>query len=410
MKNITTCVTAAFAALALFSCTATAGTNDPSITAITTLKDGSSLKGKLLTSELKGSTIFAPNLTLNFSSIKSLTFPGTNSTAKTSLVNGDNITIDVQNASFDLLTVLGQLTIQRDKIRSMSITTRQLVKSPNGLTDGDYCIIDISGGKESEAFPVWYSNTLPEGDEFKTTSIVFKKIPAGSFMMCNKAKVTITKPFFIGVYEVTRKQMQLLSATAANDAWVRNRFATGRGASLAANFICFDQIRGTNAGSRWPESNEVDPNTPIALLREKTGLKIDLPTEAQWEYACRAGTTSPYNNGGDSVEDLKKLGRFGGSGNGQGGDLAIVGSYAPNAWGLYDMHGNVFEWCLDHGPWVIHECSDPVGAKIGESRCLRGGSISYRADECTSDFRYYGPGYPSNASGYFGFRLAIAVE
>ena len=81
-------------------------------------------------------------------------------------------------------------------------------------------------------------------------------------------------------------------------------------------------------------------------------MGCDLPTEAQWEYACRAGTNSEYNNGGDKEEDLKQVGRYkGNQSDGKGGSNGPVpvGSYLPNAWMLYDMHGNAIEWCLDYG-------------------------------------------------------------
>ena len=398
-KNLLLCAICAFV-LGFVSMPTTA--NDFTLAATATLRDGSILKGTLLTDDIKGAAIFDNSLKLPAANIKSMTFCDTNGNASVTLVNGDSISLEIATPVFELDTILGKLSLVRDKLSSLGISARRIVK-PNGLTDGDYCIIDISGGSSATSFPIWYSNVLPEGDEFKTTSIVLKKIPAGSFLMCNQAKVTISKPFFIGVYEVTRRQYQLLEA---NDAWAKKWWKNGNNPDYPANFITYNMIRGTSAGAQWPASDAVDPGSIIDILRKKTGIKFDLPTEAQWEYACRAGTTSLYNNGGNSESDLQKLGRYRGSGRG----LVTVGSYQPNAWGLYDMHGNVFEWCLDWGPWPLANSVDPVGRPNGSNRCLRGGCIDYRADECTADFRYYSYGYPSNESAFFGFRLACPTK
>ena len=389
-------------ALALCCVTTTATADDYTLSATASLRDGSTLKGKLLTDSIKGAALFDDSLKLSAADIKSMAFSGTNGDAKVTLVNGDRISLKVATSAFDLESSLGKLSILRNNMSQLAIAAHRVAK-PNGLSDGDYCIIDISGGPDAASFPVWYSDALPEGDEFKTTSIVLKKIPAGSFRMCNRATVTISKPFFIGVYEVTRRQFELLST---DDAWQKRHWKTGDHSEFPANSLSYDLIRGSSSGARWPSSDSVDEGTVLDTLRKKTGLKFDLPTEAQWEYACRAGTTSAYNNGGDTEADLQKLGRYRGSGRG----LAAVGSYQPNAWGLYDMHGNVFEWCLDWGPWSLNDCTDPVGNPNGGSRCLRGGSLDYRADECTSDFRYYAYGHPSNESFFYGLRLACPAK
>ena len=145
---------------------------------------------------------------------------------------------------------------------------------------------------------------------------------------------------------------------------------------------------------------------------------FDLPTEFQWEYACRAGTTGAFNttnaynnaNSGEQEAQLKKLGRYSGNntdGRGPGDAHTIVGSYEPNQWGLYDMHGNVFEWCLD---WfkadvqTLAQEGDPVGPASGSSRVRRGGSWDYAVGDCRSACRYYWS--PSSAHDYVGFRLS----
>ena len=274
----------------------------------------------------------------------------------------------------------------------------------NGEVGAQYCVIDISGGPDAAVYPVSYTDRLTTGDEVKTTKILLKRIDPGSFMMCNKAKVTISKPYYIGVYELTQRQYDHIKSDRT---WPRPK--TFREPAFK---FCYNQLRGTKKGAMWPKSAEVDDDSLIGILRKKTGLKLlDLPTEAQWEYACRAGTTSRYNSGGDSVAHLCRVARYAGTKNdGKGEDLAEVGSYEPNAWGLYDMHGNVFEWCLDWRWDIVKDCVDPKGAETGGSRCLRGGCFAYKDYECTSDFRYYSYGYPSNDSCFYGVRLACGIE
>ena len=288
------------------------------------------------------------------------------------------------------------------------------------MTTARYVVVDLAASKDADACSVVGLDEVPAGgwtDEYKTSKMVFRRIEPGEFMMCNRAKVKITKPYYVGVFEVTQGQYDLVMGEDAiklmdeykiGDRWHYN---PKKWPTLPVQDMSYNILRGTQKGALWPASAEVDGNSFIGKLRVLLKNEgFDLPTEAQWEYACRAGTTSRYNNGGDAVEDLKKLAKFkdtmrdGKTGKDQ--ETAPVGSYLPNAWGLYDMHGNVFEWCLDW-QWRLVDCADPKGAESGSQRCLRGGSLYYRADECTSDFRYYGLSNPNNASGYFGVRVAF---
>lgn len=153
-----------------------------------------------------------------------------------------------------------------------------------------------------------------------------------------------------------------------------------------------------------------------------------LPTEAQWEYACRAGTTTPFSLGnagngkslygsqanfnGGYPYDLEQDGlilEYEGSDNAYLAKTSPVGSYTPNAWGLYDMHGNVFEWCIDlwdgSANYPATEVTDPV-VTVGDNRVLRGGSWLNYSQVCRSAFRSYG--IPGCAFEYIGFRVAFA--
>jgi formylglycine-generating enzyme required for sulfatase activity len=148
-------------------------------------------------------------------------------------------------------------------------------------------------------------------------------------------------------------------------------------------------------------------NATVTADWNKNGYR--LPTEAQWEYACRAGTTTPFNTGNNITTDQANYdGNFPYNNNPVGAYLertTAVGSYAPNQWGLYDMHGNVFEWCWDwYGTYESDMQSDPTGAVSGPGRMLRGGSWINFGLYLRSAFRNIinGPSYWNNN---IGFRL-----
>src|SRR5262249_49882450 len=118
----------------------------------------------------------------------------------------------------------------------------------------------------------------------------------------------------------------------------------------------------------------------LQRLGEKEGHSYRLPTESEWEYACRAGTTTRYHFGATSPDDQANCRGRNASGKGMGGKYeektTPVGTFRPNGWGLYDMHGNVWEWCLDwYGPYPKGEAVDPAGPPNGDRRVFRGGSF-----------------------------------
>ena len=128
-------------------------------------------------------------------------------------------------------------------------------------------------------------------------------------------------------------------------------------------------------------------------------MKFDFPTGEEWEYACRAGTTTRYNCGDELTESDANFDEI-------FGVTTPVKSFAPNAWGFYDMHGNVWEWCSDwYSDYSSTSCVDPQGPKSGSLRVLRGGSWCSSAENCRSALRSnYDPSYlRSNC----GFRLAL---
>ena len=286
---------------------------------------------------------------------------------------------------------------------NVSVTVSLVNTDPEVVNNSLYYVIDLSGGTSAASYPITTLSAPPGGvwsDEYKTTKLVLRRLEAGSFRMNGSYDVTLTKPFYIGVFEVTQKQYELVTG---------NKPSYYKGDTRPVEYVSWNTIRGNSDSYNWPNVKTVDPNSFVGLLRSKTGLSLDLPTEAQWEYACRAGTTSSYNNGGNTEADLKTLGRYSGNRNdGRGGysEHTKVGSYAPNDLGLYDMHGNVWEWCLD---WYgsLSNGSDPIGSVSGSYRVLRGGSWYYDASYCTSSYRFNRA--PSCNSYDGGFRLACSA-
>ena len=168
-----------------------------------------------------------------------------------------------------------------------------------------YCVIDLSGGKSAAAYPVEYMSEPPNGGfntyEYKTTKLVLKRVAAGSFIMGytqtdTNHMVTLTKPFYMGLYEVTQRQWELV--TGDNPCYWSSY---GKGDAFPVDYVSYYDIRGSSNGSKWPASNAVDSSSFLGKLRARTGLDFDLPTEAQWEYTCRAGTTTKFSYG-DSAD------------------------------------------------------------------------------------------------------------
>ena len=297
--------------------------------------------------------------------------------------------------------------------------------SPNASSDALYLVVDIASGPKARKYRVTYlKNAPPKGwtKEHRTKKLVLRRIEAGSFVMGDKPKdeshrVTLTKPFYMGVFETTQRQWELVMGD--------NPAAT-KGEMRPVERVSWNSIRGDSPVHDWPTKKTVAADSFVGRLRARTGLDFDLPTEAQWEYACRAGTTSLYNNGGDGEDDLRKVGRFGMNQSERmekenDADLAkhrpdraggfdarhtVVGSYAPNAWGLYDMHGNVSELCLDWKGWLTGG-TDPLGAPKGRWRAKRGGSWHETAASCTSSCRDFFN--PPSVREYIGFRLSCTV-
>ena len=236
-------------------------------------------------------------------------------------------------------------------------------------------------------------------------------IPAGEFMMGSpeseadrgdnekQHRVRITRPFYMGVYEVTQEQYERVMGE--NPSYFSS---TGRGK---------DEVAGRDTRNHPVETVSWDDAVEFCRkLSAQEGRTYRLPTDAEWEYACRAGTQTPFHFGSQlNGREANCDGNYPYGTQTKGPYLertTEVGSYRPSAWGLYDMHGNVWEWCqdwYDSDYYANSPTDDPQGPSSGSNRVFRGGSWSYLARNCRSAIRYYlSPGLEST---FLGFRLAL---
>ena len=228
----------------------------------------------------------------------------------------------------------------------------------------------------------------------------FVWIPAGTFQMGSTGKekgrgddeivrkVTLTKGFYFGVHAVTQEQWQ--AVMGENPSHFKGEKA------LPVENVSWE-----------------DCQAFFKKLRDKDKQAYRLPSEAEWEYACRAGTTGPYHYGDAlSVEQANYNGNFT-YGPGKKGvyreKTTPVGSFPANAFGLHDMHGNVWQWCQDwHGGYAQKDLNDPQGPKTGKNRVLRGGSWGSHPIFCRSANRNFAD--PDTRNEFIGFRVCFTAE
>ena len=232
---------------------------------------------------------------------------------------------------------------------------------------------------------------------------------AGRFVDEIQHKVTLTKRFFIGTTDVTRGQF----AAFVKDSGYRTEAEID---DWAFTFDGMSFIKVYGNSWRHPGFDQSDDHPAVDIswndatafcnwLSRKEGKHYRLPTEAEWEYACRAGTTTKYNTG-DEDEALGAAGWYL-----DNSDQAThpVAQKKPNAWGLYDMHGNAWQWCSDwYDNYPNGDTTDPHGPATGEFRILRGGSWSYSATYCRASCRDSRP--PEGRDGGIGFRVVMDAE
>ena len=222
--------------------------------------------------------------------------------------------------------------------------------------------VDLGGGVKLEMvlipageFKMGNDKEGKEGDELLPAGrVIDRKMPAH--------RVNITRPFCLGKYEVTREQWE--AVMGSNPGQFKGAKNPVENVSWNDCQAFFDKLNAKAGGQ---------------------GGKFALPTEAQWQYACRAGSMSQYYCFGDQESSLGEYGWFDGN---SGGKTHPVGEKKPNAAGLYDMHGNVWEWCQDwYGAYEAEAVTDPSGPTSGSNRVVRGGSGADPAERSRSSKR-----------------------
>ncbi|MBI4604138.1 MAG: SUMF1/EgtB/PvdO family nonheme iron enzyme [Planctomycetes bacterium] len=261
------------------------------------------------------------------------------------------------------------------------------------LKDLTETMIGAMRGASGTALP----SAGPSGATFTNSiGMVLRRIEPGEYLMGSppgeegrgddesQHRVKITRPFYLGVTEVTQAEWRAVTGTSPS------RFQGDK--------LPVEQVS-------WEDAKEL-----CRKLSEREGKRYRLPTEAEWEYACRAGTATPFHTGGTIGTSQANYDGSYTYGSGQKGvyreKTVAVGSFPPNAWGLHDMHGNVWEWCEDwYGAYPQGEVTDPRGPSSGVSRVLRGGSWDSDPRNCRSANRYrIEPGFRNDG---IGFRLAL---
>ncbi len=310
-----------------------------------------------------------------------------------------------------------------------------------GGKDGTIRVFDLP-----EAFP---DPELPPRETISNSlGMQLVKIPSGEFEMGvpedQKAlssyrqnrederpehHVRITRPFYLGAHEVTVGQFRRFveavgyRSTAETSGKGGHHLVTAKGSEQRPEFIW--RSPGFPQGDEHPvvQVSWLDATEFCKWLSRKEGRTYRLPSEAEWEYACRAGSTARWSFGDHyyaiihyaNVADMecrKHYGQYGTAMMATDGHplTAPVGSYRPNAFGLYDMHGNVWEWCLDRYDAVAYEYSpieDPRGARSGKNYVQRGGAMLYHAEDSRSGNRDFGPADQTQSS--LGFRVVCEL-
>lgn len=409
---------------------------------------------------------------------------------KAEYVNGEGETVEVPMKTFDQITLpwctnAGTYRVTWDAaadVPGLQVTNLVYTVEANMAK---YMVVDLSKGTSATAadpYPITYLEDCPDPtrddggwtDEYKTTKMVFRLIqpgtaregwadPAFKDWNCTKGvTITFARPFYLAIFECTQGQAKQINGSYFGNQ--STEFTGGRRDLRPVSSASWNTWRGSAAnGYCWPnDGSKVDPDSLIGKLRARTNCDFfDMPTECEWEYAARAGSTDAW--GGDGLQNawgkgtpvaaagptgyntntvLNAKGRykFNGGYIDNGGALsapayscdethgtAVVGSYKPNAWGLYDMLGNALECTLDYFPYPekteasrsiclggssVTSATDPVGHTVGTSyktagvqRVVKGGRWNWTARTCAFPYRCWDAAFAANSNTQ-GCRIA----
>ena len=298
-------------------------------------------------------------------------------------VNGTNL----------IVTYSGTLYQSSDAVSWTEVAS---ASSPYVVTLGDKKLFFCAKGEEGPSENI----TIPLSD---TVNLDMIWIEPGTFIMGSpedelgrgdnetQHAVTLTRGYWLGKYEVTQAQYEAVMGT--NPSYFK-------GADLPVEQVSWNDA--TNFCAKLTASERAAGRLPV-------DYEYTLPTEAQWEYACRAGTMTALNSGMDlsNAEECPEMDKVGWYYYNSDSKTHPVGQKQPNAWGLYDMHGNVYEWCLDwYGDYPRSSVIDPTGPDTGDLRVQRGGGRSLRASGCRSAWRSSSISTSRYRIG--GFRVALS--
>ena len=330
---------------------------------------------------------------------------------KASYVNAGGETVEVPMRTFDQITLpwctnAGTYRVTWDSTADAPGLVVTNMKYRVTANMAKYMVIDLSSGKDGASWPISYYEDVPSfpgveagkwDDYHKTTNLVLRLVQPGEYTQAwgdwtdssahyNAHTAVLTQPFYLAVFELTQEQHYLMDGSYGQPS-----IFTGGNRKARPTTETYRNVRGSGLSSsdgiNWPVTgSEVGASSLLFKIRQKTGSALfDLPTESEWEYTCRCGGAASgfWNDGSDAGIStgtkfntivngnaaLESLGRYQHNGgmvrtdNGDGSyayaeadkssdeslGTAVVGSYQPNAWGFYDMHGNVAEWC--NGTW-----------------------------------------------------------
>ena len=305
----------------------------------------------------------------------------------------------------------------------------------------DYVVCDLCAQKG--LFFYANSESIPGGigdDRYKTDYLVIRRIPAKGVVwkmgspdgesgrVANaetQHRVTFTNDYYMAVYETTQRQYERIMGVESEGTDKFTLSVTNAPTVPMDGMTHWHNLRGAQ-GFSWPPANGADirggrSDLPLGKLSSMTGFTFDMPTDAEWEYACRAGEGSARYDGTDDASTIDELAWHSGN---SGGKIHPVGLKKPNRWGLYDMYGNVVERCLD---WyttnvfvsVDHVSTNPQGPAYADpnasggtqyNRVSRGGSAASGAAEIRSAYRMPHWITTKKVSGFRVIALNVKLE